>query len=89
MFAGLMGTLNSFQKQASKDSKLAKQVEKRAEIDARVKERVAKEKEEMDADRERHDRERKEKDEQLQEELQTETVFPRSSFLAPLFWPRL
>lgn len=71
MFAGLMGTLNSFQKQTSQ---MARKVEKRAEIDARVKERVAREKEEIDKDKERQDKERKDREEQLRLDIHTETV---------------
>lgn len=77
MFGALMGTLNSFQKQVSKDSKLAKQVERRAEIDARVKERVAKEKDEMDAVKDREEREKRESEESHRLKLEAETVsFP-------------
>jgi pinin/SDK/memA/ protein conserved region len=74
MFGALMGTLNSFQKQTSKDSKLAKQNEKRAEIDARVKEKVAKEKEELDATKEKVRRERREREEETKNLLESETV---------------
>jgi hypothetical protein len=76
MFGALMGTLNSFQKQASKDSKLAKTVSKRAEIDARVKEKVAREKEEIAASRGVAEKERKEKEEEDKLKLETETVGP-------------
>ena len=73
MFGALMGTLTSFQKQTSKDSN---KVERRAEIDARVKERVAKEKEEIAAVRGRTDRERKEREEKQRTTLEIETVLP-------------
>ena len=53
---------------------MARKVEKRAEIDARVKERVAKEKEEIDKDKERQDKERKDREEQLRLDIHTETV---------------
>ena len=76
MFGALMGTLNSFQKQASKDSKLAKTVSKRAEIDARVKEKVSREKEEIAASRGLAEKERKEKEEEDKLKLETETVDP-------------
>src|SRR5947207_2149477 len=72
MFGALMGTLTSFQKQTSRDSKSL--LERRAEIDARVKERVAKEKEDLDAERERMDKERKEKEEQVKSKLEIENV---------------
>ena len=73
MFGALMGTLSSFQKQTSKkDSKSV--LERRAEIDARVKEKVAKEKEELAVINERTDRERKEEEEQRRIKLETETV---------------
>jgi sRNA-binding protein len=75
MFGALMGTLNSFQKQTSKDSKLAKQTERRAEIDARVKEKVAKEKEEVAATKEKETRERREREEEAKTLLEEETVF--------------
>ena len=74
MFGALMGTLTSFQKQTSRDSKSV--FERRAEIDARVKERAAKEKVELDAERERMDKERKEKEEQHKSQLEIETVLP-------------
>ena len=73
MFGDLMGTLTSFQKQTSARSK---QVERRAEIDARVKERVAREKEVMDAEKEKLEKERRRKEEQVKMELETETVNP-------------
>ena len=68
-----MGTLTSFQKQTSARSK---QVERRAEIDARVKERVKREKEVMDAEKEKGEKERRRKEEQVKLELETETVIP-------------
>jgi hypothetical protein len=74
MFGALMGTLNSFQKQTSKDSKLAKQTERRAEIDARVKEKVAKEKEELAATKEKVQRERREREDETKNLLESETV---------------
>jgi Skp family chaperone for outer membrane proteins len=83
MFGALMGTLTSFQKQtSSKDSKLAK----RAEIDARIKERVAKEKEEMEAVKEQTERERKEQEEEQKSKLETETVINTYSILFGLTW---
>lgn len=66
-----MGTLNSFQKQ-NRQNKTT--VEKRAEIDARIKEKVAKEKEEMEADKERLDRERREREEEMKIANEKETV---------------
>jgi sRNA-binding protein len=78
MFGALMGTLTSFQKQSSRDSKSV--FEKRAEIDARVKEKVAKEKEELAAEKERTDKERKEKEDQLKGQLEIETV------MTPWLW---
>jgi hypothetical protein len=78
MFGALMGTLTSFQKQSSRDSKSV--FERRAEIDARVKEKVAKEKVELLAERERMDKERKEQEEQLKTKLETETVLIYVSF---------
>jgi hypothetical protein len=70
MFGALMGTLNSFQKQSLN----SKSVEKRAEIDARVKKRVLQEKEELEADRERNERERKQRDEETREAIEKEAV---------------
>ena len=72
MFGALMGTLTSFQKQTSRDSKSV--LERRAEIDARVKEKVAKEKEELASEKERMDKERKGKEEQLKSQLEIEAV---------------
>jgi hypothetical protein len=80
MFGALMGTLNSFQKQASKDSKLAKTVSKRAEIDARIKEKAAREKEEIAASRDLAEKERKEKEYEHKLKLETETVEPFPGF---------
>jgi hypothetical protein len=77
MFGALMGTLNSFQKQSTgRDSKLARQVEKRAEIDARIKERVAKEAEKIEAAKEKESRERREREEDMRLKLIAETVSP-------------
>jgi len=70
MFGALMGTLSSFQKQSLN----SKTVGKRAEIDARVKERVQKEKEEMEANREKEERERRQKEEEGKERNERETV---------------
>lgn len=82
MFGALMGTLNSFQKQVSKDSKLAKTVSKRAEIDARIKEKVQREKEEIEAGRGQAEKERKEKEEEEKLKLENETVLsPHPVFL--------
>jgi hypothetical protein len=86
MFGALMGTLNSFQKQVSKDTKLAKTVSKRAEIDARIKEKVQREKEEIDASRGQAEKERKEKEEEDKVRLETETVYSLSSVLYPVDW---
>jgi hypothetical protein len=74
MFGALMGTLTSFQKQTSRTSKLGKQVEKRAEIDARVKERVEKEGEAIKAEKELESKERKEREEKQRIEFQNEAV---------------
>src|SRR5271156_5186762 len=74
MFGALMGTLNSFQKQTSKDST---RVEKRAEIDARVKEKVAKEQEELAIVKTQQEKERKLQEEENRIKLESETVlFP-------------
>jgi hypothetical protein len=70
MFGALMGTLSSFRKQ----SQNSKSVEKRAEIDARVKEKVAKEKEVMAANREKAEQERREREEEAKELIHKETV---------------
>jgi hypothetical protein len=80
MFGALMGTLTSFQKQTSKNSKSV--MERRAEIDARVKERVAREKEEIAVIKERTDRERKEQEDQQRIKFENEIVLP----LPPLLW---
>jgi pinin/SDK/memA/ protein conserved region len=80
MFGALMGTLTSFQKQTSKDSKSV--LERRAEIDARVKERVAREKEEMAVIKERTDRERKEQEDQQRIKFENEIVL----LLPPRLW---
>ena len=70
-----MRTLTTFQKQSEeKGSKLARTVEKRAEIEARIKERVEKEKEIMDANKEVVQKERREKQEFDQEQLRKEIV---------------
>jgi len=75
MFGALLGTLNSFQKQTTgKDSKIARQTEKRAEIDARVKEQLAREKEELEGMREAADRERRDRAEQAKLKIISERV---------------
>jgi pinin/SDK/memA/ protein conserved region len=79
MFGALLGTLNSFQKQSS--GKIARQTEKRAEIEARVKEQLAREKEELDEKREAAERERKERLEQAKLQIVNERV---SSLFVPL-----
>jgi len=77
MFGALLGTLNSFQKQTTgKDSKIARQTEKRAEIDARVKEQLAREKEELEGMKEAADRERRDKAEQAKLKIISERVTP-------------
>jgi len=81
MFGALMGTLTSFQKQTSARSK---QVERRAEIDARVKERVKREKEVMAAEKEKGEKERRRKEEQVKLELETETVLFPPETLPPI-----
>jgi hypothetical protein len=75
MFGALMGTLNSFQKQSSKDSKLAKQSEQRAQIDARVKQKVAKEKAEIAATKEKTIREQRERNQESKMLIETELVW--------------
>src|SRR5579859_3467351 len=94
MMGALMGTLSSFKKQTSSDSKLAKQVERRAEIDARVKEKAEKEKEVIAASRVKEDKERREREEEAKMKLERETVRPRdysanpSRICAGVFWNR-
>ena len=75
MFGALLGTLNSFQKQSTgKDSKIARQTEKRAEIDARVKEQLAREKEELEGMRDTAERERRDRAEQAKLKIVSERV---------------
>jgi pinin/SDK/memA/ protein conserved region len=79
MFGALLGTLNSFQKQSS--GKIARQTEKRAEIEARVKEQLAREKEELDEKREAAGRERKERLDQAKLQIVNERVSSRVALL--------
>jgi pinin/SDK/memA/ protein conserved region len=72
MFGALMGTLTSFQKQSSKTAR------QRAEIDARVKEKVAKEKAQLAKNKLLAARERVQKEDDFRLKLQREYVsFPR------------
>jgi hypothetical protein len=80
MFGALMGTLTSFQKSSSQSNRKTSQ---RAEIEARVKEKVQREKEELSAGKERLEGERK----QLAIELvkkQNEEKVPLSLSLSPV-----
>ena len=70
-----MGTLNSFKNQQKKE---VRNVERRAEIDARIQERVKREKEEMEERKVKEDNERKEKELEERGRIDAETVRPPS-----------
>lgn len=82
MFGALMGTLSSFQKASRGNVKM----DRRAEIEARVKERVQKEKEELSLKRDKMEEEKRLREEDLSRKQKEEKVVSLGicrSFLVP------